>query len=98
MRLNTDETTTLTREAQTANTGFASGGVIPHFMNTMWDKQCKLGALCLNSSAVLLLVFSGSLTVKCSEIPHERQAANRCVYADTPNNSGRQEDLIINSN
>jgi hypothetical protein len=41
------------------------------------SRLASCGVKCLNSSAVLLLGFSGRLTVKCSEIPHERQAANR---------------------
>jgi hypothetical protein len=41
------------------------------------SRLASCGVTCLNSSAVLLLGFSGKLTVKCSEIPHERQAANR---------------------
>lgn len=41
------------------------------------SRLASCGVMCLNSRAVPLFGFSGRLTVKCSEIPHERQAANR---------------------
>ncbi len=52
-----------------------SNGVTETRINNSRLASC--GVTCLNSSVVLLLGFSGKLTVKCSEIPHERQAANR---------------------
>jgi len=41
------------------------------------SRLASCGVMCLNSSAVLLLGFGVRLTVKCFEIPHERQAAER---------------------
>lgn len=41
------------------------------------SRLASCGVTCLNSSAVLLLGFSGRLTVMFSEIPHERQAPKR---------------------
>jgi hypothetical protein len=41
------------------------------------SRLASCGVTCLNSNEVLLLGFTGKLTVKRSEIPHERQAANR---------------------
>ena len=37
------------------------------------------GVKCLNSSVVFQINFSAGLTVLCPEIPHERQAQNRCL-------------------
>jgi hypothetical protein len=41
------------------------------------SRLASCGVKCINSSAVLLFGFSGRLKEKCSEIPHERQAAKR---------------------
>jgi hypothetical protein len=40
-----------------ANTGFASGGVIPMLPKVDRDRLCKLGALCFYSSSVLVDSF-----------------------------------------
>jgi hypothetical protein len=46
--------------------------------NTAYNSRlASCGVMCLNASDALLLGFSGRLKVKCSDIPHERQAANR---------------------
>ena len=39
------------------------------------------GVTCLNPSAVFQINFSAGLTVLYPEIPHERQAQNRCAQA-----------------
>jgi hypothetical protein len=51
------------------------------------SRLASCGVTCLHSSAVFLLGFGGRLTVKCSEIPHERQAAKRYLqpYDDSTN-------------
>jgi hypothetical protein len=51
------------------------------------SRLASCGVTCLNSNEVLLLGFTGKLTVKRSEIPHERQAAKRYrkPYDDTAN-------------
>ena len=41
------------------------------------SRLASCGVKCLNSSAVFQSNFSAGLPVKCSEIPHERQAAKR---------------------
>ena len=42
-------------------------------------RLASCGVKCLNSSSVFQINFSAGLTVLCPEIPHERQAQNRCV-------------------
>ncbi|HCK25040.1 MAG TPA: hypothetical protein DHW31_09740 [Bacteroides graminisolvens] len=42
-------------------------------------RLASCGVKWLNSSSVFQLEFCGRLTVLSSEIPHERQAQNRCV-------------------
>lgn len=42
-------------------------------------RLASCGVKWLNSSLVFQLEFCGRLTVQSSEIPHERQAANRYV-------------------
>ncbi|OYQ47226.1 hypothetical protein CHX27_03325 [Flavobacterium aurantiibacter] len=42
-------------------------------------RLASCGVKCLNSSSVFQINFSAGLTVLCPEIPHERQAPNRCV-------------------
>ena len=37
------------------------------------------GVKCINSSVVFQIYFGAGLTVLCPEIPHERQAQNRCA-------------------
>jgi hypothetical protein len=44
-------------------------------------RLASCGMTCLNSSSVFQINFSAGLTVWCSEIPHERQAQNRCGQA-----------------
>jgi len=41
------------------------------------SRLASCGVTCLNSSTVFQINFSAGLTVQCSEIPHERQAAKR---------------------
>ena len=41
------------------------------------SRLASCGVTCLHSSSVFQLGFSSRLTVLCSEIPHERQAAKR---------------------
>jgi len=42
-------------------------------------RLASCGVKWVNSSSVFQLKFCGRLTVLSSEIPHERQAQNRCV-------------------
>ena len=44
-------------------------------------RLASCGVTCLNSSSVFQMGFSTSLTVLCSEIPHERQAWERYAAA-----------------
>lgn len=44
-------------------------------------RLASCGVMCLHSSSVFILGFSAGLTVLCSEIPHERQAWERCASA-----------------
>jgi len=62
------------KEARTANTGFASGWVIP----LQQDRLCKLGTLCYYSTSVLIdsLVLVDSLVLRN---PPERKARQRCA-------------------
>jgi hypothetical protein len=64
------------KESRTGNTEFTSDEVIPHFMNTMRDKQCKHGALCFYSSSLLVENF-------VLRNPSESKVGNR--YAGNPN-------------
>ena len=42
-------------------------------------RLASCGVKWLNSSSVFQINFSARLTVLCPEIPHERQAQNRCT-------------------
>ena len=42
-------------------------------------RLASCGVKCLNSSAVFQINFGAVLTVLCPEIPHERQAQDRCA-------------------
>lgn len=55
--LNLDKKTLNVQESTTANTDFASGGVTPMLPSVDRGMQCKLGALCFYSSAVLVESF-----------------------------------------
>jgi hypothetical protein len=71
-------------------------------LQTRWTRTpagnmrlASCGVKWLNSSSVFQLEFCGRLTVLSSEIPHERQAQNRCVqYARTMQTT---EKVKINS-